>query len=121
MINKLIYGGCIMSLCLTSCFPSFKPKVELMKMVKDESVTIKWVKSIGILDQNFPGYIIVEHINENDTICAAYNIANLDLIDKSIVIGFYGAQQYADREQGLDETKYGYKIVADTTKTDHKD
>ena len=75
---------------LQNCFPSFKPKEEVKEELKHEKASIKWIKVEGILDQNYPDYIIMEKDNLIDTICEAHNISGLNLKKDTLIITFDG-------------------------------
>ena len=96
----------------SSCFPSFSPQKKLIKRIETDKAKIEWYGYIGILDQNFPDLVIFSNKSINDTICRGFNIAEVNIINNNILIGFYGKQNIRnDMALKID----GYNIIIDTT------
>ncbi len=102
---------------LQSCFPSFGPTKETKQEFNyNNSVKIEWYKLIGILDQEFPDYIIASQDKRIDTICISTNIANLKLINDTIYIGFYGQpKRFQEMSFVKLNTFLQLKVFVDTT------
>lgn len=111
-MNKLIFASLII-LTLEGCFPDFSPKKELHLEIKDDSVSIKWYKFIGTLDQVIPDQIVLIHKKIEDTLCIAYNIKSLNVDKEKIVIGFNGNPD-VDSFFNMKSSGYGYEIIFDT-------
>ena len=91
-------------------FPSFEPKEEVKEELNHEKTSIKWIKVVGILDQNYPDYIIMEKDNLIDTICEAHNISGLNLKKDTVIITFDGhPKRYANPINAKEEA-LGLKI-----------
>ena len=43
----------LVTMIIYSCFPSFEPKTKIIKEIKQENSTIKWIDVVGTLDQDF--------------------------------------------------------------------
>ena len=95
---------------LQNCFPSFEPKEEVKEELKHEKTSIKWIKVVGILDQNYPDYIIMEKANLIDTICEAYNISRLNLKKDTVIITFDGHPKRYATPINVKEEALGLKI-----------
>ena len=95
---------------LQSCFPSFEPKEEVKEELKHEKTSIKWIKVVGILDQNYPDYIIMEKANLIDTICEAHNISRLNLKKDTVIITFDGYPKRYATPINVKEEVLGLKI-----------
>ena len=93
-----------------SCFPSFEPKTKIIKEIKQENSTIKWIDVVGTLDQDFPDYIIVEKNDIKDTIYKAHNIVGLKLNNDTIIISFDGQPKEYSIPIGIKENTLGYKV-----------
>jgi hypothetical protein len=98
-----------------SCFPSFAPRKVIVKKFENGKMAIEWINQIGILDQNFPDYILVKDPQKVDTICVAHNIADLKFNSNIIIIGFYGTPQKYNATIKIPNTIWCYKISIDTT------
>ena len=94
--------------------PSFEPEKEILKKIEDKNIIIEWNKRIGILDQNFPDYIIIQKGKVIDTVCNAYNIANIETYNEELRIGFYGTPEYFHQNFVIREEIFGYKIIIDS-------
>ena len=101
---------CLVTMIIYSCFPSFEPKTKIIKEIKQENSTIKWIDVVGTLDQDFPDYIIVEKNNIKDTICKAHNIVGLKLNNDTIIISFDGQPKEYSTPIGIKENTLGYKV-----------
>ncbi len=99
-----------------SCFPSFAPKENIKKEIRQETVLLKWIDIIGTLDQDYPDYITIQIGKQKDTICQSHNIANLRVVQgNTIIIEFYGPPQKYNELITIPEEMLGYKIEIDTT------
>ena len=94
--------------------PDFSNK-EVVKKINDGQTTIEWKKIVGVLEQNYTNLIIVRQGKNVDTICDAYNIADLKLNKNIIIIGFYGRPN--KYKVNLPLNVLNYRIKIDTTYT----
>lgn len=101
---------CLVTMIIYRCFPSFEPKTKIIKEIKQENSTIKWIDVVGTLDQDFPDYIIVEKNDIKDTICKAHNIVELKLNKDTIIISFDGQPKEYSIPIGIKENTLGYKV-----------
>ena len=101
---------CLATMIIYSCFPSFEPKTKIIKEIKQENSTIKWIDVVGTLDQDFPDYIVVEKNDIKDTICKAHNIVGLKLNNDTIIISFDGQPKEYSTPIGIKENTLGYKV-----------
>ena len=92
----------------------FAPKIEILKKIEDKNVTIEWKKQIGILDHDFPDFIIMQKGKVIDTVCYARNIANIETYNEELRIGFYGRPEYLEQNFIIRNEIFGYKIVIDS-------
>ena len=67
---------------LVGCFPSFEPKNVLKKEIQEGDIKVKWISLVGILDQDFPDYILLKKSKSIDTIIKAHNIKDIDVYKK---------------------------------------
>ena len=100
----------LVTMIIYSCFPSFEPKTKIIKEIKQENSTIKWIDVVGTLDQDFPDYIIVEKNDIKDTIRKAHNIVELKLNKDTIIISFDGQPKEYSIPIGIKENTLGYKV-----------
>jgi hypothetical protein len=105
----------ILLIVMQSCFPNFDPKEETVKEIQQESISLKWVNVIGIIDQDFPDYILMKKGSKSDTICISHNIADLKMIDCDILIGFYGMPIKYSEPISIPKDIFGYNIIIDTS------
>jgi hypothetical protein len=97
--------------------PNFIPKKEVLKKVEDKNITIEWNRQIGILDQKFPDYITMQRGKILYTVCKAHNIADININDGNLVIGFYGNPKYNPQCFIIPEKIFEYKIIIDSSFT----
>jgi len=101
---------------LQSCFPSFEPTKKTKHEINSNNVKIEWYELNGILDQEFPDYIIATQEYKIDTICISTNIANFKLTNDTIHIGFYGQPKRFGKVSIVKlKTFLGLKVCIDTT------
>lgn len=100
---------------MQGCFPSYAPKEETVKEIQEGDVTLKWVKLVGTLDQNFPEYISTQKGNQVDTLCESHNIADLKIQGDTLVVGFYGTPQQYMESIRIPNEILSYRIVVDTS------
>jgi hypothetical protein len=83
----------IMSVFVSSCFPDFSPKKAYIKTIESEYMYIEWFTFLGVMDQEFPDYIVYKSNDLVDTLLVSNNVADiqLNLIEDNLKISFYGA------------------------------
>lgn len=96
--------------------PDFVDK-EIVKEINIGKGTVVWGKINGILDQNFPDYIIIKEGNRIDTVCQSHNIAHIKTQGDSLKIGFYGKPMLYNEEIVFPQKMLGYYVKIDTTVT----
>jgi hypothetical protein len=106
-----------MGLLFQCCVPSFAPEVNAIKKINYENTIVQWNKLIGILDQNFPDYVIIEKGDQQiDTICSSHNIADVKILNShEILLGFYGRPKKYNKIINIPKEIMEYKIIIDTT------
>ena len=109
---------------LQGCFPDFYEE-KVIKEIRQEKVSLKWVEVIGILDQDFPDYVTIQvgKRKQKDTICFSHNIAEVKMQSDTITIAFYGPPTRYDELIAIPQKMGGFNIKIDTldvpTKTDN--
>lgn len=96
--------------------PSFSEE-EVVKKIEDGKATIEWKRTTGVLDQNFPQIITVRNGQSIDTICESHNIADLELNENNLIIGFYGRPVKYNNKLNLPKRILNYNVKVDTTYT----
>jgi len=96
---------------LLSCNFIFKPEKRIIKKIQYKGICIEWYKMNGILDQTFPNGVILIEDSKTDTICNAYNIANVDVIGDTITLWFYGDPHFLNT---IPQEINKYQIKVDT-------
>jgi hypothetical protein len=99
---------------LVGCFPSFEPKNVLKKEIEEGDIEVKWISLVGILDQDFPDYILFKKNKSIDTICEAHNIKDFTLKNNTITIKFLGTPKKYNYPIEIPEHIYEYNIKVDT-------
>ena len=111
-IVKLAKLLIIITIMLQSCFPKFYEE-KIIKEIRQNNVSVKWVEVIGILDQNFPDYISIYQKNIMDTIiCKSHNIADLQMKNDTIIIDFYGTPILYDSIVAIPKEIFNFKIIS---------
>ncbi|MFV0530282.1 MAG: hypothetical protein ACK5MD_02465 [Flavobacteriales bacterium] len=87
-----------------------------IKNIKKNNTIIVWKEIVGVLDQDFPDYIVVKESKTVDTICQAHNIANVELIDNTVKIDFYGTPRCYDKPIFIPKSIFGFDIKVDSSK-----
>jgi hypothetical protein len=118
-IKLVILLVLIVMLCFIAYLYFFLPipnfySTNLKKEIKQNRTVIIWTSVTGILDQNFPDYIIIRKDNLIDTICKSHNIADLQMKNDTIIIGFHGTPKIYNRYIIIPDEIYNYKIKINT-------
>ena len=100
---------------LVGCFPSFEPKNVLKKEIREGDIEVKWISLVGILDQDFPDYILLKKNKSIDTIIKAHNIKDIDVYKKNIKIFFKGYPKLHNKNILPPKNILEYKIIIDST------
>lgn len=98
----------------SSCIPSFAPKTEIIKELHDGEVNFLLIQSVGVMDQRFPAYVLAETNEQSDTLCKAYNIADVHLEGMNLIIGFFGKPEFVEGQHMNDHFRH-YIIKPDTS------
>ena len=107
--NRIIF----LMMILQSCF--LAPQESVKREIRQGDIFLKWVEIIGILDQNYPDYILIQKGKQADTICRSHNIADLRIREDVIIVGFYGTPENYSESIIVPEKILGCKIEIDTS------
>lgn len=99
---------------ICSCVPDFAPEISLKKTLSADGADIEWYHVRGILDQNFPEYIVIKRGSQTDTLCRAHNIADICVSDHIVTVGFYGQPKKFNYVAHLPDSMMRFKIVQDS-------
>jgi hypothetical protein len=105
----------LLIILLYSCVPSFAPEIVVEKKLELDGAEIEWCRLLGIMDQNFPGYVTIKRGAQTDTVCQSHNIADISAKGHVITVGFYGSPVKYESPIQLSGHVMGFQIVLDTS------
>jgi hypothetical protein len=110
ILNRIVF-----LILISSCIPSFMPeKKTIIQIEIEERTKFKWISLVGILDQNFPDFVISEQENVIDTICRSTNITEMYFYDSTLTIQFSGDPKLYFETIKIPTNSFNYKVVVDT-------
>jgi hypothetical protein len=103
-------------LSLASCNGSTffkKPDKLYLKYIETDSITIEWYFH-SLISSTTPDIVTLEREGRLDTICMTSNIMDVQLLNRGIVLDFYGTPRCRDNEISLPDSVSGLDVVVDT-------
>lgn len=96
--------------------PSFDKGIErlYLKEVGDSSTNVKWFYYSTVASDS-PDYIIINKGKNTDTICSSNNIANLELTNGKVIIGFFGKPKLHNKLIEIPNEIMNFQVVVDST------
>jgi hypothetical protein len=107
----------ILLFALQSCAPDFsgdKPDKLFIKRIKTSDVELDWYYH-SLISNTTPYYVTLKRNDVLDTICVAHNIADVNIVDSTVMLGFYGSPSVYSKSAKVKITSLNYSIKADTS------